>query len=337
MFRKRDFRSIKDSKITIAGISFLVGILIGWPYFHYKEKYSETDFIASVNSVRETSGNYKFISPLLAYETPEDNLDQYKPIKEQVARYINGQKDLGNIDDASLYLRVGTDWIGVNEIDNYTPASLFKVPLLIGYYKVAESDPTVLDKQITLDNTSHDGNETIKADAYAQPGGQYTVRQLLDFMIKDSDNNATYALFNNIDKTSFSKIFSDLNITLPDTIETGDFITPKDYAFLFRVLVNATYLNRDYSEKALALLSQTDFNGGLVAGVPSGTTVSHKFGEYALVENGQVTKRELHDCGVVYGGQKNYVICVMTKGQDFNKLQNTIKQVSAIVYQGINK
>ena len=107
-----------------------------------------------------------------------------------------------------------------------------------------------------------------------------------------------------------------------------NFMSPDEYSLVFRVLYSSTYLSERYSEKALNLLSQAHYKGALVAGVPAGITVAHKFGDTTVANS-----PELHDCGVVYVPNDPYLICVMTKGSSFAGLQDTIKSVSANTYQ----
>ena len=122
-------------------------------------------------------------------------------------------------------------------------------------------------------------------------------------------------------------IFHDLNIDVPT--EVPDFtISAKNYSTFLRILYNSTYLNDSDSEKALDILSKTTFVDGLVAGVPKGTTIAHKFGEHVS----SFHEIELHDCGIIYYPQNPYLLCVMTKGQDFSKLAKIIADISAMVY-----
>ena len=62
--------------------------------------------------------------------------------------------------------------------------------------------------------------------------------------------------------------------------EGAEYFTAKNYSKVFFALLNATYLNKENSEKALELLSNTDFTQGIVAGVPNNIKVAHKFGIY---------------------------------------------------------
>ena len=98
-------------------------------------------------------------------------------------------------------------------------------------------------------------------------------------------------------------------------------------------MFNASYLSRESSERGLAYLAHSDFQNGLVAGVPQGITVAHKFGE-RVSANGA---KQLHDCGIVYYPTRPYLLCVMTRGDDFSKLTEVIQSVSRIVYQSVDE
>jgi hypothetical protein len=100
-------------------------------------------------------------------------------------------------------------------------------------------------------------------------------------------------------------------------------VTPKVYAGFFRVLFNSSYLSRDFSEATLNMLSQTEFNKGITAKLPSNIRVSHKFG--IREENGL---KQLHDCGIVYYPKTPYLLCVITKGFDYDKMAAAIANIS---------
>jgi hypothetical protein len=73
---------------------------------------------------------------------------------------------------------------------------------------------------------------------------------------------------------------------------------------------------------------ESTFTQGIVAGVPAGTRVSHKFGEFSAGTN----LKQLHDCGIVYKPAHPYILCVMTQGNDFNNLAATIAKISKTVW-----
>jgi len=105
------------------------------------------------------------------------------------------------------------------------------------------------------------------------------------------------------------------------------------WAGLYVVLYNTGYLSKERSQLALTLLSQSTFREGLVAGVPEGTSVAHKFGR-KVFDDGQDS--HLHDCGIVYHPSMSYILCVMTTGTDYENEKRAIAEVSQAVYEGIS-
>jgi hypothetical protein len=112
----------------------------------------------------------------------------------------------------------------------------------------------------------------------------------------------------------------------------GDYwISVRGNAALFRILYNATYLNKANSQAALQLLSISGFRKGLRAGVDPNTIVASKFGEREVGESSQ-----LHDCGIVYHPSRPYIACIMTRGKNVADLTTSIKDISAIIYNEIH-
>jgi beta-lactamase class A len=119
------------------------------------------------------------------------------------------------------------------------------------------------------------------------------------------------------------------------SVDDASQVSPRAYASFFRRLYNATFLTRELSERALDILSKTDFADGLRAGVPADVVVAHKFGERGIYEDGRVVGVELHDCGIVYAPAGPYLICVMTGGSDEKTLEAIICEISARVWAGL--
>jgi beta-lactamase class A len=88
------------------------------------------------------------------------------------------------------------------------------------------------------------------------------------------------------------------------------------------------------SEKALKLLTQTKYKDALYAGVPQHIEVAHKFGERQFLPS---QEKQLHDCGIVYHPQNPYLLCIMSRGQDFKKLSNIIKNISKATYDHLTQ
>jgi beta-lactamase class A len=289
--------------------------------------------LTEISAIRQSDSTAPFIKPLLAYNTPE--IQTATPLNDALKDSVKKAVNAGEITTASIYYRdLNTGrWFGINQDEKYVPASLFKVPLMIAYLKEADTNPNILYREIT-DDLTHDENsiETIKPLKSIAPNQTYTLDQLLHYMIEYSDNNATVLLFKNVDQTILKQVFSDLDIQLPNSNSTSDFISVHNYSFLFRVLYNATYLSHAMSEKGLEMLSKIDFADGLRKGVPKQIPVADKFGEYYILGGGNNNEHQLHDCGIIYHPKHPYILCIMTKGTSLSSLEKIMQNLSKTTY-----
>lgn len=283
-------------------------------------------------------GNYKFINPLIECETANfaenSNLSH---IKSSLENIINQKINNNEINFASVYYRDLNNgpWLGINEKELFSPSSLIKVPLMMAYYKLAEKNPEILNQEITNTKIYNPQEQNITPEITLAPNQNYTVDELINRMIVYSDNMAYELLNEKIDSKTLVSVYNDLGVDISKgyTDPNGNILSVKSYASFFRILYNSSYINKEMSEKALLLLSQTKFNQGIVAGVPKNVIVAHKFGERQYLETRQY---QLHDCGIVYLPGKPYLICIMTRGPALPQLENTIKQISTTIYTNLS-
>jgi beta-lactamase class A len=265
-------------------------------------------------------------------------LNQNKNLQSQVSSFVSSRIAQGKATDMSVYILdyAGGGWVGVNENKGYDAASLYKVPVMIAYYQQAEKDPALLTRKVEWNGTDQNEGEYFRSSHNIQPNTPYTIDQLIDSMIVNSDNTALILLTNSIDQQTLLNVYTDLGLQAPPNDVTLQDISAKTYASFFRVLYNGTYLTWADSQKALLLLSQSHLPNGIASAVPAGITVADKFGE-RTVQNptGGVTGRELHDCGIVYKPGSPYLICVMSSGSDFTTLAQNIHDLSTLVYANI--
>lgn len=229
-------------------------------------------------------------------------------------------------------------WAASNETELYSPASLLKLPLMISYYKFSELDPNVLNQTILYKSPQEKNDNTLYFTEKSSliPNTNYGIMQLIERMITRSDNEASVALFSKVEPSFYQQTLIDLGIQIPTGTDMLDYVTVKSYSNIFRILYNASYLNRDLSQKSLELLTKSTFKG-IAEPLPSSAIVAHKFGERSVVgPDGTIQKRELHDCGIVYRKKENpYALCIMTEGSDFATLLQVIQNISQIVYKNI--
>lgn len=313
----------------------LFGLALG--VYHMRNLDTAED---SEQAYEEHIAQGKLTNPLLYCDQPEDSVSSaILPFKPVISDYIN--KNTSNqVDHISYYFRDMNSgyWITINEDTAFSPASLLKVPLYMSIAKLAEKDPSIWQRELIYkagEVTANDQNYRPTVPPLLE-NEQYTVRQLTDRMIMQSDNDALQAVYYNMG-TPDSELDNTVAglfhlVRMRELTSLDDTITVGQYARFFRLLYNASFLSQSSSEEVLEKLSQADFKEGIRAGVPEGITVAQKFGERKTPDY-----RQLHDCGIVYHPKHPYMICIMTRGQDFDALEKVIADLSRTTWQQVSR
>lgn len=318
----------------------LLGIIlcIAFEFVLYKINHRYRIFtpVFSTVSISEKRGNPgKYTNPLLeCVNTEDEGIQQLHISKSDLIDYVTKTSAKYKLDDLSVYVRDLNNgpWIGVNEDEEFIGGSLLKVPILISYLKLAESDPNILKKEIVFQEKTVPNDQYYTSDKQIEVGQKYTVENLLEYMIYYSDNNAAYLLFQNLPTEEFYNTFEALGFGRPDPNEPFPTNTVT-YSGFFRILYNVAYLDKSSSEKALDMLAHVEFNQGLGSRLPKNLTISHKFGIRSDKDVNQ-----LHDCGIVYYPGHPYLLCIMTKSKgSFDDMSKSIGDISRFVYDQISK
>lgn len=335
-------RNVSNGNKTIwllfAGAALIVfglGFLSGWfSGIHFRTEKSAAQF-----SEMRLNG-YQYVTPLLECDGATESLDArgLMPFRNTLEDFIASKKKSTWVSHVSVYFRDMNSGIffSIDGREKFAPASLLKVPLMIAYLKWAESNPGLLTTKLVFRGMP---NQTvlqhIKPLKTIEPGKSYTIDELLYYMIVYSDNNAYFLLFSKIKPAILHNVYTDLGLVVPRVRQQTDYMTVNEYASFFRILFNASYLSKDLSEKAMHYLAQVDFKKGLVAGLPKGLTIAQKYGERTLGKQQEI--KQMHDCGIVYYPGHPYLICVMTRGESFEYLDDAIKGISSLAYEEVDR
>lgn len=316
----------------------IVGLSVGYIFF---KKTTAIDPATTLRQSQLSGQQYQLINPLLGCESVSRNQPaEFAPLKSALSDYISARRMNNSADAISVYFdtRDGRS-LEINSEEKYSPASLMKVPVMVAVLKQSESDPSFLSKKIYYDG-SFDANqgEYYKPAVVLEANKFYTVNDLLERMLQYSDNNAMTLLVKNANVSNIESVYDDLGFSIPtSSAGTADNLSVQEYANVFRFLYNATFLDRDNSEKAMELLVKKDFPEGIQASVPSSTPVAQKFGERTLgTYTDASSQKELHDCGIVYYPGHPFLLCIMTKGKNFDTLSQIIRDISKTTYDFVS-
>jgi beta-lactamase class A len=322
--------------IIIAGVFLGVGFVLG-----YAVRSTISQKEAKHSYVQRREGLNRHINPLLECDIADNVLRNTEliPFRDKIADFLDNRMDKRWASSVSVYFRELNDgmWFSISESEKFIPASLRKVPLMIAILKQAErhKETKLLERLVTFDLTSdYNAAQNIKPSHSLQPGEKYRVDDLITRMIIYSDNNAFTLLTKIVDAAELDYVYATLSIQNPRSLKDDDYLSVHTYASFFRVLYNATYLSKEASEWALNLLTKTEFKAGIDSGVPPGIEVAQKFGEKSDSSTGTV---QLHDCGIVYYPKHPYLICIMSKGPNFEFLDNAIVEISRMVFAAVDE
>ncbi len=320
-------------------ISFLSGMILAPRVSPRSKNFVSRPVMSQIRSNAPKGDGFQFINPLLGCEVQGPQRRYAAELKAKIEKVISEAKARGEVAGVSVYFdtRDGR-WFGINTADLYYPASLLKVPLMMAYLKAAENDNSILGRKLVYTGEEPTNPQFFPPTKTLEKGKSYTTETLLDYMIKYSNNEAAGVLFKDLGNIgAVEDVFADLGVSSPLIQQSvADYMTVYSYARFFRVLYNASYLGRSMSEKALKLLSATNFFSGITEPISPSIMVAHKFGERTMPIATPKSRQELHDCGIVYHPKHDYLLCVMTKGETPEKLAEQIRAISKTVYEYMN-
>jgi beta-lactamase class A len=329
MFKKK----VAVSFLLVAVVVSAVLTLLSFRYIN--DQKVNTGTIADQNSNVPTEEEYalsrrtdfKYVRPVYLTEQVKESA-YLMSLKSGVSDFIADMKKGGELFDASVFVKdlMSNEWISVNPEKAYEPGSLFKVITLTAFLHMAESNLSILEKEVTYDIAGTPPVQTFNSKSI-EYGHKYKIRDLLYYMIVFSDNNATMLLHKYMEVERFRKVFSDLGLKSPGEDRAPYLLSVRDYSRFISVIYDGGYLSRSSSEYAMTLLCESDFKLGITRELPKDLVVAHKFGE-----SGKPGNQQIHESAIVYLNGRPYLLTIMTRGKESKQLVDVVSHISKIVY-----
>jgi beta-lactamase class A len=214
-------------------------------------------------------------------------------------------------------------------------ASLVKIPVMLSCFYAAEEKKISLKDAIYLKASEKVGGSKVLGDMPA--GCVFTVEELLEPMITQSDNTATNLLINYMDFDTLEAYFKKIGLKntnlarkMMDFKERKagieNYTTAEDMAFVLEKLYRNNFLNKAISEQCLILLGRQKINDRIPRNLPKeGIFIAHKTG---------LERHVCHDAGIVYTKKGNFLICVLVKHEDkvAGPAKRLISDIALFVY-----
>lgn len=279
----------------------IVLLVITLMYFLLQK--SATEQLAPVSDFQKSSKQYPHLSARILQEYHNDILINFLGLRKQL------QEDTLSYGDTFAlyfeYLPSGTS-IGINEKQEFSAASLFKVPIVMAYYHKKErlgitDDPVVTIKPDQIDKKFG----TLWKEGV---GASISIHDAIEKALVESDNTAAIVIADQVGQEDFEPIYEGLDIDLKVNDQTGAIITTKHFSSILKALYYASVINKEHSNQVLDYLKKSVFQNQITAGVPSSVSVAHKIG---IVEG-----KLYSDCGIVYVPQRPYLLCMISASDE---------------------
>jgi beta-lactamase class A len=241
------------------------------------------------------------------------------PVAHDDAGFINGLNAyLASIDGHySVYMRslvTGHD-LGVNPTEDWTAASVIKLPVVLyGYHQV---DTGAIQLSDTVELTDDDFMGGTGSLVYtAQTGDKVSYDTLFSLLIRQSDNTAWMALRRVLDDGRIDAHAAALGA--PRCRQGDNNCTSRDAGTLLSRLALGQALNGPSTQAVLGLLETTSFRDRIPYYL-SGVTIANKVGMYGTVIN---------DAGIVFMPNREFVLVVFSESGDTGVEVQAIRDIA---------
>jgi beta-lactamase class A len=251
---------------------------------------------------------FPFLSKRILVENSNDILINFVPLRTALREYVtNSRLHLGVYFE---YLPSGIS-VGVNDREEVRLASLSKVPLSMAILKKEEAGKLSLEEKVVLDPSDLDNGfgDLWKTGA----GSVFTVRELVEKSLKDSDNTAYRALFRQLTPEEVNDVYSNLEIQVSFAENNYPLVSPKSYSSILRSLYLSSYLSKESSQYLLEVLTTSNFDNTITKPIPKNIKVAHKVGVFDKVDS---IEKVFIDCGIVYIPSRPYILCLFVEDQE---------------------
>ncbi len=290
-------------------------------------------FFIGTNKLAEQNYYKGFLAPSVyagILQPKSFSILNFAPLRNYLQNYIDN-----NSLDVSLYLENLKDESNfvINGNKGAIPGSLNKIPVAILTMNRIERGELSYDTKLPVNKTILN-NDT---DKIYFENDRLPVKLLLEKMLKESDNDAFFILFRNMDIDHLNTLMDYYNMDPVNSFkyvgvdfENNRRLTPKSFANMFLSLYFSTVLETKDSEYILKLLSNTTFDIRQATGLPEEVIIAHKYGI-----NVKSSPTVFNDCGIMYINTESngrILYCISVRGQDTDKSITIVGDTLKTVY-----
>ena len=310
----------KKNACFIITVIILIALIIGFSFFVWKYRPTKLGKKPKKENIKET------FQPKEEKESLEDRINKClttplpeEEITESLNTKINALNDLfskNKLNFSYYYSDVTTGYsLSYNENDENWAASVIKAPVVIYIYRLASEGKINLDEKLTYTSGFYaEGTGKIR---YQKVNTKYTIRTLVEYAVKYSDNIAHRMLVKHFGMDNIKEYWRNLGSTsIFENNKIFSNFNAKDGYIVMKELYDFSKEN-EYGKELLDYFKAAKPN--FVTG-DKDDEIAHKYGW------GQSS---LHDMAIIFDENPYILIVFTTRGQ--TSYANFFKDVSAKV------
>ena len=211
-------------------------------------------------------------------------------------------------------------------------ASMIKLLILTELMKKISEDKFSLSDTIMMANFMKTGGDGVLKELNA--GHHFTLKELATLMIIVSDNQATNILIDFLGMENINLLGKELRLKETflgrkmmdaEARKKGydNYTCADDISLLLKLIYQEKLINKEASQLMLDILLRQQQGERLQRYLPSDIKIAHKCGDLDNLEN---------DGGIIWIGDKAYILAVLTNGMPNFQCKQTIGKISKFVY-----
>jgi beta-lactamase class A len=227
--------------------------------------------------------------------------------------------------------------VRINGDKLFPSASLVKIPIMAVVFEADREGKLKLTDELKLTRKLQSRGGKLYA---ARQGKKFTVRDLVERMIEESDNTATNMLVDALGFGYINQKFVEFGLKNTD-LRRGvmdlkwrdagieNYTTPDEMAFLLEKIYKKELVSEEASSEMLSILKQQKHHDRLPRMLPEDIEIAHKTG---------TLKGTISDVGIIFTSEGDFIICVLTEDIKSNRMaKKFIGRIADWTYQFYKK
>ena len=240
--------------------------------------------------------------------------ESIEDINKQIARYSQPNGIVGmSVKD----LTTGQSF-SLNSKHPFNPASVIKIPVMIEAFHQRAQGKIKFTDELTLEQRHKiPGCGNIQ---FFQNGSSFSIERLVDLMITDSDNTATFMLIEKLGKHKINSYMRRIGLRktiikdpsmLNKMANQHNTSSPEDMLKIMDKMYRGKLVSKKDSEEMLNIMKRQQHKWGIARFLPASTIIANKTGSVDFVRN---------DVGIIWKNNKPYIITIFSENLPDNHL-----------------